>query len=244
MNQREAMQVFQCHEHLPCDSLNPAQREVWGVAVLTVELRELIEVLTEELGDDYEVLLEVKVIDEPQATLLINVFSIGTDNPQKLDLIKRLVQDILFVVEDLHAYQLVGLQVEAFHRVRKGSASKVFQHLETRGHDAIDLDRELLGFLKTSPAALEDYTEVERIIHRAIQFNRVERVPRVWVSTCRAFARLHRALRKIGRAKSWSILSVSTESRAGRRCCCQNSRHPPFHCHLPRRAGMSHSICQ
>mmetsp|Transcript_475 Transcript_475/g.1325 ORF Transcript_475/g.1325 Transcript_475/m.1325 type:complete len:346 (+) Transcript_475:66-1103(+) len=117
VNEREAVDVVQRHEHLPADPLQAAQGEVGRVGVLAHGPGEVVEVLAEELRDDDQVLLEVKVVHQVQAALCINVVSVCLDDPEQLDLVDALVQDVLVVLDYLHAHQLVCLQVQALHRM-------------------------------------------------------------------------------------------------------------------------------
>eukprot|EP00416_Gambierdiscus_australes_P045424 CAMPEP_0171116082 /NCGR_PEP_ID=MMETSP0766_2-20121228/89492_1 /TAXON_ID=439317 /ORGANISM="Gambierdiscus australes, Strain CAWD 149" /LENGTH=283 /DNA_ID=CAMNT_0011578489 /DNA_START=38 /DNA_END=890 /DNA_ORIENTATION=+ len=63
MDKPQAVHVLQRREQLPCNALQVAQCEVRLLTALAVELGELIEVVSEELSDDDQVLLVVDVVD-------------------------------------------------------------------------------------------------------------------------------------------------------------------------------------
>mmetsp|Transcript_65644 Transcript_65644/g.172006 ORF Transcript_65644/g.172006 Transcript_65644/m.172006 type:complete len:489 (+) Transcript_65644:75-1541(+) len=178
VDQPQAVDVLQRPEQLPSDPLQMPQGEIRLLALLAVELGELVQVVAQELRDDDEVLLVVEVVDETQAVLLVHILRVGVDKLQQLDLVKGLVYVVLVVLDDLHADHLAGLEVQALHRPREGRRAQVVQNLVARCDDGVHHDRELLGVLEARPVPLVDHTQREGVEDDAVPLGGVEGVAR------------------------------------------------------------------
>mmetsp|Transcript_27575 Transcript_27575/g.68551 ORF Transcript_27575/g.68551 Transcript_27575/m.68551 type:complete len:245 (-) Transcript_27575:283-1017(-) len=83
---------------------------------------------------------------------------------EQLDLVERLVKEVLVVLDDLNAHHLARVKVEALHCLGEGGGSQVLLHLVPRGDQRVDADREVLVLLEASAPALVHYLEVHRVI--------------------------------------------------------------------------------
>ena len=83
--------------------LQSLQCEVQGIAVAAVVLAELVKVVAQQLADQEEVLLVVEVVVQLQHAVLVCVAA-SVDVLQKLDLVERLVEVVLRVLNDLYAH--------------------------------------------------------------------------------------------------------------------------------------------
>mmetsp|Transcript_110515 Transcript_110515/g.330636 ORF Transcript_110515/g.330636 Transcript_110515/m.330636 type:complete len:239 (+) Transcript_110515:886-1602(+) len=234
MDEREAVDVLQGDENLPAEPLQPAQGEVRGVAALAIQPGELIEVLLEELCDNDEVLLEVKVVNEVKAALGVNVVGVSLDDPEQLYLINGLIKDVLVILDYLHAGQRVGVQVNALHCMGEGGGADVLQDAKPRSDDGVWLHRELLCLLKARPAALKHHAQGEGIVDCAVVLDRVEWVPGVWVPPRRARRLLHRARGGYLRRAKGGRVDVLPAKRWARRRSSQYRGHSPLRRRLPR----------
>mmetsp|Transcript_58882 Transcript_58882/g.170820 ORF Transcript_58882/g.170820 Transcript_58882/m.170820 type:complete len:212 (-) Transcript_58882:1090-1725(-) len=153
-----------------------AECEIRRVSLLTVELRELVQVIAEQFRDDNQVLLVIEIVDQSQTPHFINVAAIPIDQLKQLDLVKGLVHIILVVLDNLHADHLARVQVEALHGPGEGSRPQVVQHLISSRNDAVDLDRELLDLFESRAVPFVHDTQVEAVEDHAVALGRVEGV--------------------------------------------------------------------
>mmetsp|Transcript_126574 Transcript_126574/g.269976 ORF Transcript_126574/g.269976 Transcript_126574/m.269976 type:complete len:387 (+) Transcript_126574:721-1881(+) len=176
MNQPQGVHVVEGGEHLLRDFLKPPQSKVGLVAALAVKLRELVEIVAQQLGHDDEVLLVVEVIIQAQHAVLIDV-AIHIDVLQQLDLIQGLVEEVLVVLDDLHADHLVVLQIKALNSSREGSRSKVLKNLIPRSDHCVHANGELLRLLEACLVPLENDAEAEGVVDDAIELDGIKGVP-------------------------------------------------------------------
>mmetsp|Transcript_49500 Transcript_49500/g.125769 ORF Transcript_49500/g.125769 Transcript_49500/m.125769 type:complete len:271 (-) Transcript_49500:1004-1816(-) len=213
MDEPQAVNIFQGNEELLGDPLEVAESEEGILPVLFVVGGELVQVVPQQLGDDDQVLLVVEVIDHSQAVLFVDVLRIGIDQFQEFDLVERLVDEVLVVLDDFHADHLACLEIQALHRAAEGRRAQVVQDLVAGRDNAVDLNRELLVLLKAGPVPLVDHLEVEAVEHDAVHFDGVERVARRVVV-------VHR------RAAGLSVLPGASERRRThalrQRCLCRH----------------------
>lgn len=77
----------------------------------------LVEVLREELGDDVQVAALVEVVEEVQEVVAVGVVAL-LEELEDLDFEQRLVQEMLVVLDFLHADLRVGPSAHVFALVR------------------------------------------------------------------------------------------------------------------------------
>mmetsp|Transcript_55807 Transcript_55807/g.155600 ORF Transcript_55807/g.155600 Transcript_55807/m.155600 type:complete len:326 (-) Transcript_55807:1149-2126(-) len=177
MDEPQGVHVIQSGEHLLRDLLEAAEREVGLVPALPVELRELVQVVPQQLRNNDQVLLVVEVVVEAEDAVLVNI-AVYIDVLQQLDFIQRLVEEVLVVLDDLHANHLVALEVQALHRPGKGGRAQVFEDLVASCHDGVHADGELLGLFEAGLVPLEDDAEAKGVEDDAVELHRVETVAR------------------------------------------------------------------
>mmetsp|Transcript_68350 Transcript_68350/g.193686 ORF Transcript_68350/g.193686 Transcript_68350/m.193686 type:complete len:267 (-) Transcript_68350:911-1711(-) len=176
MNEPQSMDVLEGLEQLRGDPLQVPEREVGLLAALPVELRELVQIISEEFRDDDQVFLVVDVVDQPQAVDVIDVVDVGIYDLEQLDLIEGLVYKLLIILDDLHADHLTGMKVQALHCPRKCSRAQVIQHLVASCYDAVHLDREFLRLFEACTVPLVHDAESERVKDNPVALGREEGV--------------------------------------------------------------------
>merc|ERR1719410_879237 len=112
MDEPKTVYVLECYQQLPNDALQVSKCEEGFLSAFPVELGELIKVVAQQLSNDDQVLLVINVVNELQASHVIDIVSVCVDDFQELDLIKRLVNEVLVILDDLHAHHFACLQVQ------------------------------------------------------------------------------------------------------------------------------------
>ena len=87
MDESQAMDKVESCKNLLRDFLKASHIKVSLLFHLSVVLSVLIEVISEQLCHNEEVLLVVEIIEEFEKVLIIEVFAIGIDISEKLDFV-------------------------------------------------------------------------------------------------------------------------------------------------------------
>lgn len=112
VNEPQGVHVVQGSQDLSRDLLQPSDGKVRLISAFPIELAELVQVVTEKLGHDDQVLLVVEVIVEAQDVVVVDI-AVYIDVLQQLDLIQGLVEEVLVILDNFHADHLVRVQVQA-----------------------------------------------------------------------------------------------------------------------------------
>ena len=121
MNQVQFMDEIESIKDLLGDLLESWHVEVLLLLDFSVVLGVLIEVVSQKLGNDEQVLFVIEVINHFQKVLLVQVVGIRLDESQQFDLVHRLVEIVFVVLDDLHANHLLSVDVVALNSFREGS---------------------------------------------------------------------------------------------------------------------------
>ena len=113
MDQLEIVDEGKCAQDLFRDLLEAGYVEIHLLLHFPIVLRVLVQVVSEQLCHDEEMLFVVEEIDQLEQILLVQVIAVGIDIPKKLDLVDRLVEVVLVVFYNLHAHHLLGVDVVA-----------------------------------------------------------------------------------------------------------------------------------
>ena len=165
-------------QDLLSDSLQPGNVEVKLLLHLAVVLGILIEVISQELCHDEQVLLVIEEVNELQQVLGVEVIAVGIYIPQELDLINRLIEVVLVVLNNLHADHLFGVDVITLNGLRESCTSQVLNNLITACHDAVDDDWEIFRFFETSLLSIKDNTQGVTVVDDVVKLSRIEFVIR------------------------------------------------------------------
>ena len=118
----------------------------------------------------------VEEVDEAEEVFAVQVGAVGLDVSEEFDLINRLVEVILIILNNLHADHLLRMNIVALDSLREGSATQVLDHLVTSSHDTVDHDREVLRLFEASFLTVEDHAQVVTIIDDVVELGGVELV--------------------------------------------------------------------
>lgn len=111
MDQIQVMNKVQGIQNLLCNFLKPRNVEVMLLLNLSVVLGVLVKVVSQKFSDNYKMLLVVKVVNDLEQVLGIEVIAVGLDESQELDLIDRLIEVVLVVLNNLHADHLLCMDI-------------------------------------------------------------------------------------------------------------------------------------
>eukprot|EP00419_Tripos_fusus_P039763 CAMPEP_0172767492 /NCGR_PEP_ID=MMETSP1074-20121228/183004_1 /TAXON_ID=2916 /ORGANISM="Ceratium fusus, Strain PA161109" /LENGTH=147 /DNA_ID=CAMNT_0013602751 /DNA_START=576 /DNA_END=1016 /DNA_ORIENTATION=- len=143
------MNVLECRQQLLRDPLKPTEGEIRRFTTFSAQPGKVVKVFLQKLCHNDEMLLVVKVINQPQTVLLINRWSTSVDQPQKLDFVKRLIKQLLTVLDYLHAHHSSIAQVKTLHRTRRCGGAKVPKDPVARCNDTVYSQWELPPLLET-----------------------------------------------------------------------------------------------
>mmetsp|Transcript_33345 Transcript_33345/g.107263 ORF Transcript_33345/g.107263 Transcript_33345/m.107263 type:complete len:259 (-) Transcript_33345:260-1036(-) len=104
----------------------------------------------------------VKVVVHAQHVVLVARVVLAQVS-QELDLVERLVEEVLVVLDDLDANHLARVQVEALHRLGEGGRAEVLLDLVARRDQRVQPDREVLILLEAGPRALVHHPQLQRL---------------------------------------------------------------------------------
>lgn len=125
MHELEALQAF------ARDLLKAWEREVALCPALPVKFREFIQVVPQQLCHNEEMLLKIEIVIQLQKVVfvpsIVRVYVL-----EDLDLIERLVKEILVVLDYLDANIRPIRQVDALHRFTESCCTKKFKDLQRR----------------------------------------------------------------------------------------------------------------
>jgi hypothetical protein len=117
VNQLQIVDKAQCVQDLLSNSLEAPHIEVNRLFNFAVVLRILIQVVSQQLRDNKEVLFVVEVVNKLKQVFLVKILTISIDVTQKFNLVDTLIEVVLVVLDDLHAYHLLGMDVIALDRL-------------------------------------------------------------------------------------------------------------------------------
>ena len=155
-------------QRLHGDALDARQREEGLVVVVGEVLAEFVEVVLEQLRDDEEVLLVVEVLAQPQDVVRVRV-ALRVDVAQQLDLVERLVQEVLGVLDDLEAHVVARDEVRARERAREGRRPNVVDNAVAARDDAAHGRLELLVLLEARAPGLVHNAQREGLVPHALR---------------------------------------------------------------------------
>lgn len=92
----------------------------------------------------------VEVVVEAQDVVLVRGVVL-VDVLEQLDLVQALVEEVLVVLDDLHAHVHPRLQVVRLDRLAERRAAQVLRHVVPPRHHRVQLHREVLLLLETGP---------------------------------------------------------------------------------------------
>ena len=168
MDERERVQ------NLLRDALQSRHIEVELFLDLPVVLGVLVKVVSQKLRHNKQVLLVIKEVNKLEQVLRVKILTVCVDVAQQLDLVNRLVEVVLVVLDDLHAHHLLRMNVVALDSLRKGCTSKVLDNLIATSYNAVDDDREVFCLFKARFFAIKDHTQVVTVVDHAVELSRVE----------------------------------------------------------------------
>ena len=176
VNQFEIMDKGESVQDLLCDSLEARNIEVNFLFNFPIVLGIFVEVVSEKLSDDKEMLFVIEEINQLEEILLIKIFTVSVDISQKFDLINRLIEVILIVLNNLHANHLLCVDVIALNGFREGGTAEIFDDLVATCNNTIDDNREVFGLLEACLLSIENNAQVVAVIDDTIKLSWVELV--------------------------------------------------------------------
>lgn len=99
------------------DALQTAHVEVYLLLSLSVILRVLIQVVSQQLSHNEEMFFVVEVVDKLKEVLFVEVLAVCVDVAEQFNLINTLVEIVLVVLDNLHAHHLLCVDVVTLNRL-------------------------------------------------------------------------------------------------------------------------------
>mmetsp|Transcript_5060 Transcript_5060/g.17563 ORF Transcript_5060/g.17563 Transcript_5060/m.17563 type:complete len:355 (-) Transcript_5060:1221-2285(-) len=164
VDEREGVEVLERLQHLARDGSQARNVEVELLAAPAVVPRKLVQVGAEELADDEEVLLVIKVVVETKHAFLV-ARVVAVNKLQKLNLVEALVEKVFVVVDDLHANRHARLQIRRLDGFAERRLPEKLRHLVALRHDGVHSDRELFALLEASAPEAMHHLELERLVN-------------------------------------------------------------------------------
>ena len=119
-------------------------------------------------------LFVIEVVVELEEVFVIEAFTVGVDEAQELDLIDRLVEVVLVILDDLHADHLLSVDVVALNGLRECSRTQILNHLVAAGDDRVNDYWEILGLFEAGLLSVEDNSKVVAVVDDAVELCRIE----------------------------------------------------------------------
>lgn len=113
MNQIKFVNKIEGVQDLFGDLLEAGDVEVVLLFDFTVVFGVLIQIVSKKLSHNNQMFFMVEIIDHFQQVLFIKIVTIRDDKPQKFDFVNGLVEVVLVVFNDFHAYHLLCVNVVA-----------------------------------------------------------------------------------------------------------------------------------
>ena len=167
VNELQRVNELERLQHLLHDPLEPRHCVIRIVIAFFYEAAELVEILLQQLGHDEQVLLAVEEVDEPQHVVLVGVAS-RVDILQQLDLVQRLVEEVLVVLDHLQtdplSLVLLGGQVDALQCRGEGRLSQQVRHLIAAGYDSSLGMLQILRLLEASLVWFKNNFQIKKAV--------------------------------------------------------------------------------
>lgn len=174
MDQIEVVDEVQSIQNLLSDFLESGNIEVLLLLLLPVELAILVQIVSEQLSDNDEVLLVVKIVDDLEQVLFVEVIAVGRDEAQQFDLVDALVEVVFVVFDDLHAHHLLSVDVVALDCLRERCRAQVLHHLVPSCDYRVHHNRKVFCLFEACFFSVENNSEVVAVVYHAFELGWVE----------------------------------------------------------------------